>query len=322
MNLNQLKIFYAVAKKNSFSLAAKSLFITQPAVTIQIHLLEDYFGVKLVQRDGRQIRLTEAGKALYSYTEQIIKTSGEAENVMADFRCLDQGSLKIDTTRTIAKYYIPKILALFIEKHPNININLRAGNSQEALDGLLNFTSDIAIIGRIDYPSKLAVIPIFTDELVLIVSPNSGLFEKGEIEIKELHGKPFIIREQGSGTRNLLLRLFEKEGISPKILMEVGNSDTIKELVNKGVGLSILTLKMVEDDIRRGFLRAIRLCNKKLMLTFDIIFHKSRGSSSLIHAFKDVSLDIVSQSQIKFSKLNTWNAYIENEKFLKRRIEI
>jgi len=309
MNLNQLRVFYAVAKEESFSVAAKNLYVTQPAVTIQVQLLEDYFGVKLVQRDGRKIRLTEAGKALYSYAEQIIKMAGEAENIMADFKSLDQGLLKIHTTRTIAKYYIPEILSLFVEKHPNININLMAGNSQEALDGLLNFTSDIAIIGRIDYPSKLEVIPIFTDELVLIVSPNNHLFEKGEIEIKELHGKPFIIREEGSGTRKLLLELFEKEGISPNIVMELGNSDTIKELVNKGVGLSVLTWKMVEDDVSKGLLRAIRLCNKKLMLTFDIIFHKSRNSSSLIHAFKDLSLDLINQNQIKFSKLNTWNAY-------------
>jgi DNA-binding transcriptional LysR family regulator len=293
MNLNQLKIFYAVAKENSFSLAAKNLFITQPAVTIQIHLLEDYFGVKLVQRDGRKIRLTEAGKALYSYAEKIIKMFGETENVMADFKSLDQGLLRIDTTRTIAKYYIPKILTLFIEKHPNININLRAGNSQEALDGVLDFTCDIAIVGRINYPAKLSVIPFFEEQLVVIASPDSGLFEEEQAEIGELHGKPFIMREEGSGTRKLLLELFEKEGISPNIVMEVGNCDTIKELVNKGIGLSILTWKMVEDDVRRGFLRAIHLCDEELFIKVE--------SSSLD----------------RIHRMHT-----RNGRFLKRRIEI
>ena len=114
MNLNQLRAFYVVAKEESFSVAAKNLYVTQPAVSIQVHLLEDYFGIKLVQRDGKKIRLTEAGMALYSYAEQIIKMFGEAENIMADFKNLDQGLLKIHTTRTIAKYYIP-VTFLFLK---------------------------------------------------------------------------------------------------------------------------------------------------------------------------------------------------------------
>jgi DNA-binding transcriptional LysR family regulator len=173
------------------------------------------------------------------------------------------------------------------------------------LDGVLDFTCDIAIVGRINYPAKLSVIPFFEEQLVVIASPDSGLFEEEQAEIGELHGKPFIMREEGSGTRKLLLELFEKEGISPNIVMEVGNCDTIKELVNKGIGLSILTWKMVEDDVRRGFLRAIHLCDEELFIIFDIVFHKSRESSNLIQAFKDLSLDVASQSRVEFSRSNT-----------------
>jgi len=118
MNFNQLKIFYTVANKKSFSLAARDLFLTQPAVTIQIHNLEDHFEIKLIERDGRNICLTEAGKVLYSYAEQILKMASEAENIISDFRRLDHGMLKISTTRTVAKYYIPQILTLFKDKYP------------------------------------------------------------------------------------------------------------------------------------------------------------------------------------------------------------
>jgi len=294
MNFNQLKIFYTVANKKSFSLAARDLFLTQPAVTIQIHNLEDHFEIKLIERGGRDICLTEAGKVLYSYAEQILKMASEAENIISDFRRLDHGMLKISTTRTVAKYYIPQILTLFKDKYPNIKVNLRAGDSQEAVDWILNFNSDIAIVGRVNYPDKLEVIPIFEDQLVLVASSNSELFKKGKIQIKELRGKPFIMREEGSGIRKILLELFEQEEISPNVVMELGNSDAIKKLVNQGIGLSVLTKTMVHDDIKRGFLRPIRL-DKKLILNFDIVFYRSRQSSHLIQAFKDLALEVHKQ---------------------------
>lgn len=294
MNFNQLKIFYTVAKEKSYSLAAKDLFLTQPAVTIQVHLLEDYFGVKLIERIGKRVDLTDAGKVLYSYAEQIFKLASEAENVIADFKSLDQGLLKIDTTRTIAKYYIPKILALFRERYPNIKVNLRAGNSQEAVDWILNFTSDIAIVGRVDYSEKLAAIPILEDQLVLITPRNKKAFGKGRIEFKALDGESIIMREEGSAIRKLLLEEFEKEGITPNIVMELGNSDAIKELVKQGIGLSILTWTMVKDEVRKGSLKAVRLPHKKL--SFDIVFHMSRESSHLIQAFKDLALEVFPRS--------------------------
>lgn len=296
MNFNQLNIFYTVAKRKSFSIAALDLYLTQPAVTMQVNLLEDSFGIKLIERMGRRIELTDAGKVLYSYAEQIFKLAREGENVIADYRSLDKGLLKINTTRTIADYYIPEILNRFIKRYPNIKIHLMVANSQEAVDGVLDFTSDVAIVGRVDYSKKLSVTSVFEDQLVLIGSPNSRLFEKGRIEFKELDGKPFIMREVGSGTRKLLLELFKKEGISPNIIMEVGNCDVIKGLVGQGIGLSILTWTMVKDGIERGFLRVIPFSDMELVMIFDFVFHSSRKSSYLVQAFKDLALKVLPRS--------------------------
>jgi DNA-binding transcriptional LysR family regulator len=213
MNLNQLKIFYSVAKEKSFSLAAQNLFLTQPAVTIQINLLEKHFGVKLFNRKGRNLALTEAGEVLYTYADRILNMVREVENIITDFQSLDRGLLKIATSRTIAKYYIPKILPLFKKRYPNIKIDLKAGNSQEAMDLVLNFASDVGIVSGLDYPDKLAGIPIFADQLVLITSADSRLFGTEETQLRELEGKPLIIREAGSGIRSLILKEFEKEGL-------------------------------------------------------------------------------------------------------------
>jgi len=296
MNFHQLKVFYTVAKEKSFSSAAKKLFLTQPAVTIQVHLLEDYYGIKLFERLGKSIELTDAGKGLCSYAEQIFQLASETENVMADFRSLDQGLLKIDTTRTIARYYMPKILGIFSERYPKVKINLRAGNSREALDCILNFASDIAIVGRLNYPGELSIIPIFEERLVVITSPTSKLFGKEKIAFNDLHKTPIILREEGSAIRKVLLEEFKKEDVAPAVIMDMGNSDALIELVKQDMGFSILTWALVKDEIRRGSLRVVPVTDKKLSLPFDIIFHRSREPSRLIQVFKDLIVEVLQES--------------------------
>lgn len=298
MNFHQLKVFYIVAKEKSFSSAARKLFLTQPAVTIQVHLLEDYYGIKLFERLGKSIELTDAGKVLYSYAGQIFQLTNETENVMADFRSLDKGLLKIDTTRTIARYYIPKILAIFGGRYPKVKINLRAGNSREALDCMINFACDIAIVGRLKYPEELFIIPVFEEPLVVITSPTSKVFGKEEIEFRELHKKPLILREEGSAIRKVLLEEYKKEDIAPAVIMEMGNSDALIELVKQDMGFSVLTLALVKDEIRRGSLKVIPLIDKQLSLPFDIIFHRSRESSNLIQVFKDLIFEVLGGSNV------------------------
>ena len=285
MNFNQLKIFHAVAKRKSFSLAAKDLFLTQPSISIQLRLLENYFGVRLIERTGKSIELTDAGEVLLSFAEKIFEISQEAENMMVDYRTLKQGTLRIHAPRVLAKCYMPNILNYFKTLYPNIKIILKSGNAKEAVDGILNFELDIAIVGRIHYDDKLKALPFFKDKFVLVCSPQQGFLKQNIIDFKELAGKPIIIREPGSGSRSLILDVFEKEGISPSIAMELNNSDVIKIMVEQGVGLAFMPYFMVRTEIEKGLLGVVEISNAELTRYYDIIFHKVRESSHLIKVF-------------------------------------
>jgi DNA-binding transcriptional LysR family regulator len=308
MNFNQLNIFYTVANEKSFSLAAKDLYLTQPDISIQIRLLEDSFGVQLIQKIRRTIELTDAGNILFSYAKRIFELSEEAEAIINDYRTLKRGALKIYTTGTIAKYYLPEILNYFRKDYPTIKIILKAENSQQAVDGVSNFESDIAITGRIDYGDKLSVIRFITDKVVLVASTKDDLCKQKKIGFKELMGKPIIIRETGSGLRKFILEIFEREGISPNIIMELGNCDAIKKLVEHGIGLSFLTYTMVKKEVEMGSLRVIDLSNINLRMDFDIVFHKSRESSKLIKAFVNEALRTIP----KLKKINSSLSWVKN----------
>lgn len=136
MNFNQLKIFFTVANKKNFSLAGKDLYLTQPDISIQVRLLEDYLGVQLIERGRRNVKLTDAGEVLFSFAKRIFEISHEAETVIAHYKTLSQGTLRIHTTRILAKCYLPEILNEFRKHYPGIKIVLKAGNSHEAMSGV------------------------------------------------------------------------------------------------------------------------------------------------------------------------------------------
>jgi DNA-binding transcriptional LysR family regulator len=276
--------------KKSFSLAGKDLYLTQPDISIQIHHFEEYFGVPLIERIRKNIEPTDAGKVLFSYATRIFELSLEAEGVIADYRTLSQGMLKIHTTGTIAKCYLPEILRHFKIGYPNIKIILKAGNSQEAVDSVANFEADIAIPGRIHYGNKLLFTPFITDKLVLVASPKDDLSKRKKIDLEELAGKPIIIRELGSGLRKFTLEIFEKEGISPNVIMELTHCDAIKKLVEHRIGLSFMTYTMVRDELKEGILKEVDLSKKDSTMQFDIVYHKSRKTSQLIKAFINTAL--------------------------------
>ena len=291
MNLNQLRVFYFVAKEESFSLAAKKLFLTQPAVTIQIHNLEDSYSIKLIELINRKVQLTDAGKMLFSCAEKIFNMVREAESVISDYTKMNHGSLNIETSRTIAKYFMPQICDLFNRQYPNIHVNLKAGNSQVAIESIINFNSDVGVVGRTSsYPECISHIPLMEDKLVIIAPFKTKYFKTEKLKISDLDQVPFIMREEGSAIKWLVNREFERENIKPNIIMELGNCDMIKEMVSKGLGISITTWEMVKAEIDVKKIRTYNFDNE-FIINFDLIFHNARANAPLIKAFKDISLN-------------------------------
>jgi len=296
MNFNQLRIFYSVTKNKSVTLAAKELYLTQPAVSIQIHLLEDDYGVKLFNRSGKGITTTEEGNLLFSYAEKILNLSDETDEAIRQIKSLERGKVKIGSSRTIGSYYLPQLFKIFKLQYPNIGIQMDTGNSHEVIERILSFQNDIGFIG-IDYFDKnLVVIPFIKERLVLIIPPEHELAHKKVISFKELNGQKMVMREKGSGTMELIEQKLIKNKVSVQTVMELDSNEAIKQAVEAGLGVAIISYNVVKLENKQG---RIKIChfsnNRDIIRRFYIIYHKDKYLSNLLRAFLHVAREFSDQ---------------------------
>jgi DNA-binding transcriptional LysR family regulator len=290
MNFNQLRIFYSVARNNSVTLAAKELLLTQPAVSIQIHLLEEDYGVKFFNRFGKGIKITEEGELLLSYAEKIFNLSDEADEALRQITSLERGKLKIGSSMTIGAYYLPQLFEIFKLQYPNIVIQMDTGNSQDVIEGILSFRNDIGFIG-IDYSDKhLVKIPFITERLVIIAPIDHGLTHKKVISFKDLNGQKMIMREKGSGTMEIIERELKKNRVSVETVMELGSNEAIKQAVEAGLGISIISNNVVKLEDNQGRIKILHFSNNRdIIRRFYIIYHKDKYLSDLLKTFLRVA---------------------------------
>jgi DNA-binding transcriptional LysR family regulator len=285
LNFNQLRIFYHVAKNLSYTLAAKDLFITQPAVTAQIKCFEDYCNLKLLKRRGREIYLTDEGKILYKYAQKIFEYEIEVDSVIEDLRKLKKGILRLGTTKTYARYFMPSLVSNFHENYPCIQIQLNEGSSQEMIESLLHHKNEIAIIAKATDHPDICFIPFSQEEVVLLLSPNHRFSRRKSIPFRELSNEPLIMKETGSGTRKLINELFEKYQCTPNIVMEIGNTEFIKQLVHRGEGISFLVKEAVLPELHENKITTIPIEEEKIFLDVSIAYIKNQPLSPSSQAF-------------------------------------
>ena len=257
LNFNQFRIFYHVAKHRNFTRAAAELFISQPAVTAQMKAFETYCGLKLFKKKGRKNWLTDEGNTLFEYAKQVFTIEKEIKSAIDDLRELKRGVLRIGTTKAYARYFMPLMLSTFHNKYPDIGIELNEGSSLEMTYSLLDFKNEIAIIAKAGDVSGIRFIPFSQEEMVVIAAPDHHLTRRGAIPFGELADEPFIMKDRGSGTRKLVDRLFAQSNSNPNILMEVSNSEFIKQLVQRGDGVSFLVREAVAAELNDGTLAAV-----------------------------------------------------------------
>lgn len=294
MNLNQLRIFYSVAKKKSFTMAARELFLTQPAVTIQIQKMEREYETKLFDRVGKKIFLTESGKILFSYAEKILNLSGQAEEALIDAKELKSGKLNIGASATVGSYYLPKVFEVFGKKYPNIEIEMNVTNSYTVVEDVLAFKNELGFVGRLHHLERLVVIPFLEEELVLIVSPDHPFAQKGEVSLRDLIGQPFISREVGSATRELVEDRIGRRGVSTRVVMDLASNEAIKKAVEDGLGISIISKYVAQKEVEQGLLRMVTLADERIMRKFSIIYHEDKYLSSTLRAFLKVASELSS----------------------------
>lgn len=285
INLNQLRVFYFAAREKNLTKAAEALYVTQPAVTMQVKALEQALEVTLFKKRGKFLELTDAGSVLFRYAKRIFGIVEEMEHVLKGYATLTQGSLAIGTTRSFARHLMPGLLAHFQEKYPKVRVSLEVGSSQEVADAVMAFRYDIGIIARLPVPGKLKVIPYTKEEFCLVMSPEHRFTKRGIVSCRELQNEPIIIREQGSGSRHALLSFLSAQNVKPSVLVEAGSVEFIKEYVIKGRGISLLYKPEVQWEVSMGLIQVIDLKEGPISIQTYIVVPKDTIPSPSARAF-------------------------------------
>lgn len=288
INFHQLRVFYQAAREQNFTRAAHRLYITQPAVTAQIKLLERHLNLKLFRKRGRRLHLTEEGRTLYQYARKVFDYEKEIEDVIEEMRHLKRGVLRLGTTKTYARYFMPFLITSFHQAHPDIRIHLDEGSSRDMTESLLDFRNEIAIIAKaVDHPD-VRFIPFSHEELVLIAAPTHCLAGRRAVGFEDLRTEPIIMKEAGSGTRKVVNELFEQHGITPDILMETSNTEFIKQLVQRGEGVSFVVREAVAMELQEGKLAWIPLEGGRLYLDVSVAYLRDQHLSPPAGAFLEI----------------------------------
>jgi DNA-binding transcriptional LysR family regulator len=295
LNLNQFRVFYYAAKNLSFTAAAGELYITQPAVTTQIKSFEEFCSLKLFKKKGRRIYLTDEGKSLYAYAAKIFKYEKEIEHVIDDMRELKRGILSLGTTKAYARYFMPLMITTFHKNYPNIKIQLNEGSSLDMIHSLLDFKIEVAVIARAEENPGVNFLPFSREEMTVILSRNHPLVKKKAFTFSDLATVPFIMREKGSGTRKLVEELFEAEQCTPDILMETSNTEFIKQLVQRGEGVSFVVKEAVAVELKEKKLASVPLKGPKVYLDVSIAYLKDQMLSPPARAFVDTLIGLKSE---------------------------
>ena len=238
--LHQLKVFETVARNGSFTRAAEELFITQPTVSSQVKQLTKAIGLPLFEQIGKSLYLTDAGQELLSACQDIFERLDNFEMKIADLKGTKQGQLNLAVITT-AKYFVPRLLGTFCEQYPGIDVALQVTNHQEIQQRMSDNKDDLYIVSNPNEAIDLKTQPFLNNPLVVVARKDHPLASQKNIDIKELNDQSFIMREQGSGTREAILKLFNEHNISVKVKLELGSNEAIKQAIYGGLGISILS---------------------------------------------------------------------------------
>ena len=258
----RLQVFHSVARLLSFTKAAETLHMTQPAVTFQVRQLEEYFNTRLFDRTHNRISLTEAGERVYGFADKIFVIYSEMENAVRDLTGEVSGVLMIGAITTIAEYMLPSLLGDFKAKYPDVNIRLRVANTDGIVSMIENNAIDLGVVEAPVSNKNLVVEKCRSDHMVLAVPPNHALAKEKSVSISRLTEFPYICREEGSGTREVMLEALAKEGIDActmNMVMELGSPEAVKGAVEANMGISILSRATINKELLLGTLVAIDL---------------------------------------------------------------
>ncbi len=274
----RLQVFHTVARLLSFTKAAEELHMTQPAVTFQVRQLEEYYNTRLFDRTHNRISLTEAGRLVYRYADRIFQLYAEMDDAVREITGQISGTVVIGASTTIAEYMLPSLLGDFKARYPEVNIHLKVSNTEGIVTMVENNVIDLGVVEAPVGNKSLVVETCRMDELVVIVPPGHPLAGRESVRAEELTDYPFICREEGSGTREVIGEYMQRTGASPadmNVCMELGSPEAIKGAVEAGMGISIMSRATIGKELQLGTLVAVPL-DPPLERPFSFVHQKHK----------------------------------------------
>ena len=285
----RLQVFHAVATSGSFSRAAREiLHISQPAVSKHVQALETELGVMLVQRVGKHVRLTEAGRLVQQYAEQVLGLAQETQRALRELQGLQRGTLRLGASSTPGIYLLPPVLAAFVARYPGITLALEIANSQRVVDGVLARQWDLGMIGiPLEHP-QLHVQPYWRDTLVLIVSPHHRLATRSAVTLADLVGETWIFREAGSASGQVVRNVLNAVHLVQDHTLVLQGSEGVKQAVMAGLGIAMVSCLAITLEVQQGVLRVLPITDVQADRDLCLIWRQDSRLPAAVHAFLEV----------------------------------
>lgn len=290
MELRHLVSFTKSAERQSFTRAAEELSVTQAAISQHIAALEKELNVSLFERAGRTVIPTEAGQRFYEYAQQILNLVEEARNNLSKEKTSLRGTLQIATSTVPAETILPELLESFFHLHPDIRESVTVSDSKTAAQTVETGKADVALIGSLPEDLHLSASPLCSDDLVFLVAPDHPLAAKKRITLKQIWDEPLILREPGSGSRRCIEQALQEQGTSLrdlKIIMEVNSNDAIRSSVQRGLGATFLSKRIVERDLSENRLCTIPVQGIQFKRQLYLVTNPDRLPTAPLRAFLD-----------------------------------
>lgn len=296
MDLRQLEMAIAVAENASFTRASQQLYVAQSAISRKIKLLEDELGEPIFKRVNKKIYITPAGETLLRYARRIFLDMRNAKLEISEIAHLERGQLRVGAGMLACTYIIPPVLEKFKALHPRIDLEVITAPTDTLLSKLNDNLIELGVFTLPIKHADLQVVPLITEEMVVVTSPKHPvLSQKSKINAEELQDYPMILFPKEARTRNVLDEFFHDVGISPRIVMEAENVALIKPLVKIDLGISIIPLRSVSEELGRGELHCLKIKNHRLVRQVGLVYHKSeyipKMLSELIRLFKETQAE-------------------------------
>jgi len=282
--IRQLEVLDAVAREGSVTAAALALHLTQPAVSMQLRQLEEQLQISLFEPVGRGLQITEPGRELAQMAADLLLRLDDLAIAARELRGVRRGRVRLGVVST-AKYFAPRLLALFLKSHPGLELRLNVYNREQIIEQLQNYSIDLGIMGRPPEGASLVGTPFAPNPLAILAAPSHPLSLRNQISPEDLEKEAFIVREPGSGTRMAMDRYFQDVGVHINPVMEADSNETIKQAVMAGIGIGMLSLHTVRLEQAAGRMVTLKVAGLPLRRQWFVVHTRQRNLTPAAEEF-------------------------------------